>query len=181
MSTQTSKGKRVTGTRAARRVEVKHRPAGPGEKMREGWRQGHETTNTAMERAANDLVEAGTKPTIDAVRSAVLAAGGTLSKASADRHVASLAGARTRWEAAHGRVPEWHRPKRGDARPSAAAVEESVAMAKLRADKDLAERRYARAMDELGKVRKSRDRIAAENQELREQVRRLEMMFKTAD
>lgn len=168
--------KAVKGTRRARRVSVKLRPAGPGDKLRQMWRDGHGSTNEAMATAGAALVALGRKPNLAAVIEYIEEAGGTLSPATAGRHTTALAEARAEWESLHGRVPEWHRKRDTDRDESdkPAAPTDGAREAGEEALRK-AEARLERVLTELAKCNASRERLAAENAELRETVRRLEL------
>jgi len=177
---------RISGTRAARRVEVKFPPPGTSPERRKRIADAHREMRATMAKAAHDLVEDGVKPTVEAVVAKVVDEGGTLSVPTANRKADALKAARDRWERKHGRQPEWHRRRRARGAGAPTPVEGGEAAGdgegpplgddgeteqRLR----LAEERLKRLRNEFEKAARSRDRLSGENAELREQVRRLEL------
>lgn len=162
----------IKGTRDARRVPVKFKPAGPGEKLRERWKKRRESINRTMANAGAALVALDRKPTLPAVIQYLEDRGGSLAPATAARHSSALADARGEWEQRHGREPAWHRRKATLPKTTPTSEDQISPNAKALAK---AEARLGRALAELKKANQSRERLAAENAELREQVRRLEL------
>lgn len=180
--------KHLPGTRAARRVDVKYPPPGLTPEQEEENARKDADLREAMAGAAMDLVLAGEKPTIPAVVTRVVDGGGKLSVPHATRKAKCLGAARRAWEELHGRQPEWHRRTRGSGTPVEEGTKEpeiangsAAEVLALRKAIKLAERRFARAREELEKTKRSRDRLAGEVADLREQVRRFELRFTRGD
>lgn len=171
---------RIPGTRSGRRVEVKYPPPGLTPEAKAVLADNDARLCELIAEAAMKLVGLGCKPTIPAVVDQVVLDGRMLSIPHANRKIDALKPARLEWEKLHGRQPEWHRSKKSGGFGAKESEIGTIAVggeAMLEAALALANRRFERSRAELEKACRSRDRLSAENAELREQVRRLELQF----